>query len=124
MIRLLPSVRITSIEPQMVLAACIVDAALSPHTPFTEVTCGEEGKHGPGTLHPKGRALDFRTKDLFPADIVRGEKLAQLRLAIALNLGTDFDVVLEDACGANEHLHVEYDPRLMPAPVPAAPVKA
>ena len=35
-----------------------------------------------------------------------------LRVAVATNLGPDFDVVLEDKDGPNEHLHVEYDPKL------------
>ena len=109
MIRLLPTVRITSLEPQMVLALRVVEDWMPDGV---TVTCGEEGVHGPGTLHPKGRALDIRTHHLYVNDIVRTMKLGTLREKIGSCLGPDFDVVIEDLGGPNEHLHVEYDPKL------------
>jgi hypothetical protein len=57
-----------------------------------------------GSLHYKDRALDFRTKHLSAAD------KEALVTAVKRRLGTDYDVILENAGGTNEHLHVEYDP--------------
>ena len=63
------------------------------------VTCTTDGRHGPGSYHPFGRALDFR---LPVAHELCGTIIIQLRSA----LGRDYDVVLE-----NDHIHVEYDPK-------------
>lgn len=56
-----------------------------------------------GTLHPSGRALDFRTNDL-PGGAL-GVPAQQLAAGLQNALGADFDVVLE-----GDHCHVEYVP--------------
>ncbi len=66
----------------------------------TVITSAWEGKHGKGSLHPKGRALDFRTR------LVKKYLREALTSDIDDMLGQDFDVVFE-----GDHLHVEYDPR-------------
>lgn len=64
------------------------------------ITSGSDGKHGVNSLHYKGLALDFRTRDLSPLE---QQELKQMCLQ---DLGKDYDVVLEE-----DHLHVEFDPK-------------
>lgn len=59
----------------------------------------------PTTLHPSGRALDFRTKHIPMID-----KLPLIR-AINAALGTQWDVVLEHTGQDHEHAHIEYQPK-------------
>ena len=70
------------------------------------ITAGSDGQHGPNSLHYHGLALDFRTRDISPAQQVKVYK--EIRLA----LGPDFDVVQE-----TDHGHAEYDPRHDGTPV-------
>ena len=59
----------------------------------------------PNTLHPSGKALDFRTKQ-----VPMTEKLA-LMTVIRESLGPQWDVVLEHLGKAHEHCHIEYQPK-------------
>lgn len=58
------------------------------------VTSAKDGKHGDGSLHYQGRAVDLRTRDF--TDIWA----SKLRMA----LGKDWDVVIE-----SDHVHCEFD---------------
>lgn len=69
------------------------------------VTSGNDRQHSRGSKHYEDAALDFRTKTLSKKD-----KHA-LIAALKKRLDRDYDVILEDEGGANEHLHVEYDPK-------------
>jgi len=60
-----------------------------------------DGQHNPGSLHPQGRAADFRTREESPD--VQSAIYAMLREWLG---PIGFDVVLED-----DHLHVEWDPK-------------
>jgi hypothetical protein len=71
------------------------------------ITHGSDGVHGVTSLHPKGRAADLRTHDV--RDAGRDPSLIVARLREAL--GRDWDVLLEDAGGVNEHIHLEFDPK-------------
>lgn len=68
------------------------------------ITSAQDSTHGAGSMHPLGRAVDLRTKNLTPA-----EKHG-LRDRVRERLGDAYDVILEDEGGPNEHLHVERDP--------------
>jgi hypothetical protein len=102
--RLKKGVRIGTLAPQMVLGCMIVDSVYKRLLPGydTTITAIADGRHGPRTLHGKA-AVDWRTKDF------NGDKY-KLRNEIKAALGADFDVVLEDLYGPNEHIHTEYDP--------------
>ena len=67
------------------------------------VTSGNDRVHERGSKHYTDEALDFRTKHLGVPDKHR------LRAAVKQRLGRNYDVLLEDLGGPNEHLHVEYD---------------
>jgi hypothetical protein len=66
----------------------------------------------PNTLHPSGRALDFRTKH-----VPMSEKLPLVQ-ALKEALGAQWDVELERVGQEQEHVHVEFDVK-EPAPVEA-----
>lgn len=70
------------------------------------ITSGKDGKHMVGSFHGKGLALDVRTKTLSSAEKTRfkAELLKELT-------DRDFDVILEHLGEAEEHLHVEFDPK-------------
>ncbi len=64
------------------------------------ITSAFDGKHKPGSLHGKGRGLDFRTR------LVKKGLRTALGVDVAAMLGIEWDVIFE-----GDHLHVEYDPR-------------
>lgn len=74
------------------------------YTPL--ITSGMDGVHSASTKHRDGLALDFRTHDIPPSDLMK--MIASLRT----ELGTNYFVLLEVQGAANEHLHVEYRPIL------------
>lgn len=69
------------------------------------LTAGLDGGHGAQSLHYALRALDFGTKE-FALPIKR-----QLVRELQKELGTDYDVLLENEGTDNEHVHAEFDPR-------------
>ena len=95
--RLKPGVRIHGIKPEVLFALNVLESIWPTEL---VVTCGMEGKHGRGSLHYVGYAVDVRTRDLEP------EELAALVSVAKDSLGQDFDVVLEKT-----HLHVEFQPK-------------
>lgn len=97
-------VRLKDLSPQMAMASLVIYSIYQAKGMECVVTSANDSKHGTNSHHYKGNALDFRTKSFV------GDK-AWLREEIDDCLGQDFDVVLEDLGGDNEHLHVEYDPK-------------
>lgn len=65
------------------------------------ITSGTDSKHMIGTLHQRGLALDFRTRDLKTIAVVTAVA-GQLRAA----LSPAYDVVVE-----KDHVHLEFDPK-------------
>jgi hypothetical protein len=100
-----PGVRLADLTPQAAAGLAVV-AFVYQHQGALScvITSVNDARHSPASLHYKGRAFDVRTKDYI------GDKQA-LRDKVAAALGDNFDIVLEDAGGPNEHLHVEYDPK-------------
>lgn len=100
-------VRLTNLQPQMVLAAVIIHGIYARSGVECVITSANDSKHSDKSLHYKGCALDFRTKNYQ----YNKEALCQ---EIKAALGPDFDVVLEDKDGPNQHLHVEWDQKHKP----------
>lgn len=99
-------VSLKGIVPQMVIAHAIIQHAYGIYPCM--ITSGNDSKHGKNSKHPKGEALDFRTKDL---------PLAWKPILITMvktRLGKEFDVVFESEGLENEHMHVEWDPKDLP----------
>jgi hypothetical protein len=101
-----PGVRIDGITTETLRALLLVDALYARHGWELRVTSINDGKHKVGSLHPKGRAFDVGTKELPGGSPTR----YALRAEIEVELGPEFDVVLEEVGGPNEHIHIEHDP--------------
>lgn len=69
------------------------------------ITSSMDGEHMQNSKHYEGLAEDYRTKDL-PHNL-KSTMFNQVRNI----LGTDYDVLFEYENLANEHLHIEYDPK-------------
>lgn len=79
------------------------------------ITAGIDGKHKENSKHYSGNALDLRSK-AFPSVALK-QKFAR---ELSKRLGPDYQVILEDLNGPNEHIHAEYDPRPFIPPTQAA----
>ena len=76
--------------------------------PAPVITSAQDGVHtAPNTLHPDGKALDFRGRNI---SVPQGQ---QLEVRVQRALGPDYDVDFETFRNnpGNNHLHVEYDPK-------------
>ena len=69
------------------------------------ITSGTDGVHKKGSFHGTGRAVDVRSKTLPPA------KVEAVVRAFRATEDADFDLLWEFPGQANEHLHLEYDPK-------------
>lgn len=67
------------------------------------ITSGKDGEHVPGSLHPEGRALDFRTHDKSADEMILF--LCVLAYAAPRNNCRVFD---ERVGAGGEHVHVEF----------------
>ena len=94
------------VSQQVIIAAATINAANVLKIPVDMlITSGNDKVHARGSKHYKNEALDFRTKHLTT------ESKHALVAAVKARLGRSYDVILEDEGGANEHLHIEYDPK-------------
>lgn len=101
-----PGVNLKGLQPQMVLAAVVVNHVYeTTYALECTITSANDSTHSPHSLHYEGFALDFRTHNI-PRD-----KLDEVVTEIKASLGAAFDVLLEGRDTPNEHIHVEYDPK-------------
>lgn len=92
--------------PKVVVIVCaVVNTANILGLPDMLVTSGNDSKHKKGSKHYSDEALDFRTKHL------TSEQKHKLVLMVRTRLGKDYDVILEFENKADEHVHIEFDPR-------------
>lgn len=101
------AVKISALHPKMeAVIIAVAKAATSLGLPQPVITSGNDGRHMPGSMHGRGRALDFRGNNISDA------AGAKFRDSVAAILGKDYDVLFEifPKSPANDHLHVEYDP--------------
>lgn len=91
-------VKLAGIRAELVLAF-VVAIKLHPTGDVTITSC-MDGKHGRGSKHYVGQALDLRIHNLAP------DQRIEWRNSVALSLGVEYDVVLEE-----DHLHIEFDPK-------------
>ena len=69
------------------------------------ITSGNDSKHMDGSKHYIYEALDFRTKHL------TADEKRLLVSTMTRRLGPEYQVILEDEGGINEHGHCEWDPK-------------
>lgn len=94
-------VDLRGLQPQMAVAYTIAAVVFWEQAGEScWITSATDSVHGANSLHPKGLALDLRTKHL------RSELVHPVFVKLKEALGEQFDVVLED-----DHLHVEFDPK-------------
>ena len=99
-------VRLSNLAPQMAVAILIAAGCYGARgVRQLVVTSCNDSKHGWGSLHFSGNAVDLRSKN-----VPRGT-LDALVMSLKSALGADCDVVLEDRDGDNEHIHAEYQPK-------------
>jgi hypothetical protein len=100
MLRLKKGVKIKGVQPELMLAAQIVDGIYSSYNNSEcVITAARDGTHMTKSFHYVGYALDFRIRH-----IPEGWR-DKLYRDICRALGDEFDVVLEKT-----HVHVEFDP--------------
>lgn len=111
--RLIPGVDPELLHPALLLALVIGDECYKSVGSELIVTHLREGKHSATSLHYRGRAADCRTKHLDKTLVPRVLALWKDKLADG---GKLYDLLWEDAGTENQHLHIEYDPKIEPAP--------
>lgn len=95
------SVRLDGLHPVMRVVKRVAETVfLESVSRESIITSALDGEHSPGSFHPVGLALDFRTNDLTPAEIARVVDRLKLELP-------EFDVVVE-----RTHIHIEPGPDL------------
>jgi len=110
--RLKEGVKLTGLAPQMIVATVIANDEWKKLAAFTVplatdmvwTSCNDR-RHSYGSKHYAGDAVDVRTKTL------ARDKVRRFVDTVAANCGAEFDVVLEDFNGVNEHMHMEYHPK-------------
>jgi hypothetical protein len=105
MISIKKGVQLAGVQPVMWRIAVVLEDLYAKYKSDLVITSGTDGKHGKNSLHPKGRALDFRTSNL-PGGyqgLAAQDVSQRLKVIVA---GRGYDIVLEE-----DHLHVEYDPK-------------
>ena len=92
-------------RPELEHGMAVVESAFELVGKPMVVTSINDGKHGRKSLHPKGFAVDFRTKH-----ITDYEWDNTVFPYIDKHLPDEFDCILESNGLPNEHGHLEYDP--------------
>lgn len=108
-LKLKVGVKPRGLVPEMNLGIQVVCSVYTHHTLDCIITSMHDGKHGPNSLHSRDglcRAVDFRTKHIATA-IEKGVIVSEITEALGIN----YDVKFEHEGEANEHVHVEYDPK-------------
>lgn len=97
--------RLQGLQPQMLIALDVAVQEFSRYGLDTVVTSVNDSGHKAGSKHYLGAALDLRTKHSGNL----GNSLAKAILQKLSHLG--FDVLYEYPGEAQEHIHIEYDPK-------------
>jgi len=98
--RIKPGVRIAGLRPEMILCLHICDEVYKTYGYLMTITSAVDSKHGSGSLHFVGAAVDLRTRDL------SANHTSVIKTEMDEALGDDFDVVLE-----HNHFHIEFQPK-------------
>lgn len=101
MIKLKKGVDINNTCPEMFEAMIVVRDILAMWGLDCVITSGQDGTHGKGSLHPTGKALDFRTRDWPKKEAKEIERRIRADLTL---FGRYYDIVME-----SDHLHIEWD---------------
>lgn len=101
-----PGTSIVGVSPEMAFGMVIIAGVFSSRGCPCVVTACTDGKHGTGSLHYIGSAVDLRCPSRFLGEPASDIAMVQdLRVA----LGPEWDVILES--GESAHIHAEHDPK-------------
>lgn len=93
---------IVGVSPEMAFGMVIIAGVFQGRGVPCVVTACTDGKHGNGSLHYVGSAVDLRLPSRIMGDAADLAMVQDLRAA----LGQEWDVVLE-----TDHIHAEHDPK-------------
>ena len=101
MISIKRGAKVNRLQTEMILAVIVANEAYAKYETECVITEGVGGKHGRGSRHYVGYAIDLRTRNLHESwrEIVADD--------IRERLGEQYDVILE-----SDHIHVEFDPKV------------
>lgn len=100
-------VRLRGLHTEMLMGHNVVESVYVEAGFECVITSANDSKHGRGSLHFSGAALDYRLKH-----IAAPASRARVAAKVKRQLGADFDVLHEAVGRVNEHLHVEYQPKV------------
>ena len=98
------SVSLTGIRPELVLGLLIVESRMPEYGELV-ITSANDAHHSATSLHYAGAAVDIRSQSINRVSV--GPLCDRINQA----LGPDFDFILEDHGGPNEHFHLEFQPK-------------
>lgn len=109
--KLKPEVKDEGVSREIWYALGVAAALMAKIDKALVVTSLTDGTHNPGSLHPKGLAVDIRVKGL--TDEQAKTFVADLNRILDCS---GFDVVFEGGVGATPattgaHAHIEFDPK-------------
>ena len=103
------------LAPQWAVAYPIIHYIFRSRGYACVLTSGNDSHEDkPNSKHHTGEALDFRTRHVPVVD------KTLVHQAVQTALGPQWDVLLENVGKDTEHLHVEFDPKTEPKPIPEA----
>lgn len=94
-------VKVFGVRPEVAMIMPVLDGVFSKFGYDCMITSCTEGKHGFGSLHFNGSALDLRIRHITHPDEVR-----DIVRTLKDSLTVEFDVVLE-----GDHIHIEFQPK-------------
>lgn len=96
-------VRVQGMSPEIMLAISVAHMVYVSQGNNCIITAVSDGKHMPGSLHYKGRAVDLRLPAM-PNTVAHAQMIAN---QIRMGLTNEYDVILE-----KDHIHIEFDPKV------------
>lgn len=101
MLKIKDGVDLSGVRSEMFFAATVIDQVYEDHgVKYCFITSAKDGKHGFGSLHYVGLALDFRVRN------VPEEVRESIHKEIVKRLGKQYDVLLKST-----HIHAEFQPK-------------
>lgn len=107
MLKCKKGVMLQGVKSELLVAIYFAERVWEEHGSQLTITSITDGQHSQNSLHYKGLAFDARTKDIGEA-ATKEAIFADLKV-ILTPLG--YDVVFEGEGEANEHIHIEFDPK-------------
>ena len=100
-------VKLNGIKPECCIAICICENVFAIYGGNCFISSVVEGKHSRTSLHYVGFAFDISLDDFHHKDTP-----AEIREIIATRLTDEYDVILEWTDSVNDHIHIEFQPKL------------